>query len=206
MKLKTLAAVAFVASCVPLSASAAVITWNLSSKYNGATPTGAAPWTTVTLTDTAANTVTLKVQSALTGAEYINSVYLNLLPSFASALAFGAPVTTGSFNVPTVTRSSDAYAASTGGNFDVKIAFDTTGNNGNKRFSDADAYQVAITAAGLSTATFLTNSTGGAAAYPVAAFVEGAAGYITVAPEPATLAVAAAAAGVAMSRRRRRGA
>ena len=80
------------------STQAAVISYDFGSEFSGGTaPAGAPPWIRVTITDVAADTVTVAFNNInLVGTEFVSKMYVNLNPALnATGLSFGSPVQVG---------------------------------------------------------------------------------------------------------------
>ena len=123
----------------------ATLTFNLQKEFSGgATPAG---FLRVEFTNDPvdANTVDLKITSFLVGTEFVSDVYLNLNPDplfNPGALVFNLESSSGTFTLPTITKSADSLQADGGGRYDIQLAFSTSGAN---RFNLSDTITYEIT-------------------------------------------------------------
>jgi hypothetical protein len=140
--------------------------------------------------------VTLTLSNAnLVGSEFVDAWYLNLDDSLdVTLLSFSAPIKTGTFSNPTISKSANAYKADGDGRYDILIDFAQSGPN---RFGVGESAVFTIT--GIPTLTvadfsFLSFPDGGHGPFHAAAHVQGIgaggndSGWVTT-PEPASLAL-----------------
>ncbi len=131
-------------------ASGAIVSFDLSVEFSGATPPdGAAPWLNATFDDEDSPGSVMMTLTAtnLTGAEFVSEWEFNLDPGLAPAdLQFSSPIKTGSFDDPAISTSIDAFKADGAGYFDIKMDF-STGGGLNARFGAGEAVEYAITGA-----------------------------------------------------------
>ncbi|WP_428936840.1 hypothetical protein [Fontivita pretiosa] len=195
------------------TARAAVITYDLSVEFSGATaPAGATPWLRATFDDGGSSgSVTLTLTALnLTGSEFVSEWNFNLDPSLNPAnLIFSSPTKTGTFANPTILTGVNAFQADGDGLYDIQVAFDNAPPA--NRFTAGES--VVYTISGISSLTansfnFLSAPAGGKGPFPTAAHVQGIgaqannSGWVTV-PEPAGAAILLiAAASVCLPRRR----
>jgi hypothetical protein len=194
------------------AADAAVITKLADFEFSsGTSPAGAAPWLTVRFDDGGGSgSVTLTFEATnLVGTEFVSGLYLNVDPAInPGSLSFSSPVKTGSFTTPTISRGTNSYKADGDGYFDILLSFSTSSSSSN-RFDGSNALSYTITGpASLTAASFdFLSSSGGKPGYPIAAHVQGIghcgsySGWVTAAPEPASLSLLALSA-LGMVRRR----
>jgi hypothetical protein len=208
--LSTGLAFAAVAICAS-SARAAVIAYDLSVEFSGATPpAGAAPWIRATFDDGGGTgSVTLTLASVnLVGTEFVSDWDFNLDPSLdPSALLFSAPTKTGTFGDPVINLGVDAFQAAGDGMYDIEVAFDIAPPE--DRFGAGDSVQYTITGIATLTASsfdFLSAPAGGSGPFPTAAHVQGIgveganSGWVTV-PEPSAALLVLFGIGAALRRR-----
>jgi hypothetical protein len=207
----TLGALALAAGVFVSGAQAAVITYDASIEFSGATPpAGAGPWLRTTISDAGADTVTIEFNNiGLVGTEFVANWFLNLNPALNPvSLNFQSPVQVGSFALPTINRGVNAFQADGDGLFDVRLDFS---NAGPQRFGVGEKLTYTVTGiSGLNATDFAfvsVNGPVGANGFPMAAHVlsigpngEGS-GWVSV-PEPAALSVLALATPALLRRRR----
>lgn len=163
MKLKLLPfAVAVALSMCAAKAEATMIYYDLNFAYTSAvTPNSTAPWLSFTFRDGAdcspacgGNTAQLLMTSSLeSGSEFFTQTNFNA-SSPLTDVAFTSG--TGTFATPTIGQfSANGYNAGGSQDFDVQIAFATSGNNGGaQRFNGFDTALFTITGAGITANTF----------------------------------------------------
>lgn len=181
------------------SGEAAILTYELSHEYSGATPpAGAGPWIRIILDDGGtAGSVSLTLTDVnLTGSEFMRSTYLNFDPGLdVDDLIFTRTGSTGAFEDPTISTDENGFKAGGDGYFDILFAFATSNSGGgSKRFTSGDSITYEISGIPALTADsfdFLSECDG---AWPAAAKIQsigsggGGSGWIAV-PEPASLTV-----------------
>jgi hypothetical protein len=186
---------------VALPAEALVITRLASHEFsNGTPPAGSAPWLTVRFDDGGGSgSVALTFEATnLVGSEFVSGLYLNVDPAInPTSLSFVNPVKTGSFDTPSISRSTDSYKADGDGYFDILLSF-ATGGSASSRFGAGETLSYTINGpASLTAASFnFLSSSGNKPGHPIAAHVQGIgqdgafSGWVT-APEPASLVLLA---------------
>ena len=199
-------------------ASGAVVSFDLSIEFSGATPpVGAAPWLNATFDDEGSSGSVLLTLTTpgLTDIECVSNWMFNLDPSLdPTNLQFSAPTKTGSFDDPLISTVVDNFKADGAGYFDIWFAFTTGGGSDlNKRFGVGDAVEYTITTtetgASLTAESFdflCTPADHGP--FLTAAHVQSIGGDEdsgwTTAPEPATLSLLTIGGGLLLIRRRKR--
>jgi hypothetical protein len=196
------------------SSLAAVISYDLSIEFSGATPpAGTAPWLRATFDDGGGSgsvTMTLTALN-LTGGEFVRFWDFNLDPALSPAsLSFSAPSKTGTFVDPVIATGVNAFQADGDGLYDIRVEFDNAPPA--DRFGVGDSVQYTITGIPTLTASsfdFLSAPAGGHGPFPTAAHVQGIgvdgnfSGWVTT-PEPSAGAALIAVAGATAGFRRRR--
>ncbi|MDY7011056.1 MAG: PEP-CTERM sorting domain-containing protein [Planctomycetota bacterium] len=199
-------------------AQGAVVSFDLSVEFSGATPpAGAEPWLNATFDDEgSAGSVTLTLTTTptpttgLTGTESVSEWMFNLDPSLnPTELIFSSPTKTGSFDNPVINTGVDAFKANGAGYFDIEFAF-IIGGGPSTRFGAGDVIEYAITGIDSLTAesfNFLCTSAEHGP-FPTSAHVQSIgdeedSGWVTV-PEPATLSLLVLGGLGILKRRRRR--
>jgi hypothetical protein len=116
---------------VASGAGGTILSFDLDTEISGATPpAGATPWLSATFDDSGTpGSVELTLTAVnLTGTEFVSVWLFNLDPSLNPALlTFSAPLKTGTFTTPVISKSVDGFKADGDGFFDIKIAFDKSG-------------------------------------------------------------------------------
>lgn len=194
-------------------ASGAMVSFDLSVEFSGATPpVGAAPWLNATFDDegSAGSVILTLTTPGLTDLEFVSNWVFNLDTALdPTALVFSAPNKTGSFDAPAISTGVDDFKADGAGYFDIKMDF-STGGGLDARFGVGDTVEYAITGIDSLTANsfnFLSAFAVAHGPFPTAAHVQSIAGdeedsgWTTV-PEPATLSLLAIG-GCLLIRRRR---
>ena len=166
------------------------LTFSLSAIYTGATPGGAAPWATVTITDVAANKVNLRIDHNATSAagQFISNLYLNLDP-FVGSMTISNEVNSNKRD-GAIGLSINGINGAAGNQFDMRVSFNTANSGGGvNRLKPGEFWSADLTGTGLAAANF--NSVDNNGLY-VGAHVQGIAGnlssHITQVPEPGTMA------------------
>jgi len=164
MKMKHLTLGALAAAALALSArDAAALTFDLNYEFSGgAAPGGSPPWVRITITDTAANTVQIKIDNlGLISTENADGIYLNVADSLVGQLTFSAPTKVGSFDSPIISQSLNGFKADGDGKFDIRLAF-TSGGVANNVFGSSETATFTVSATGLDASDFdLTSLTAG---------------------------------------------
>ena len=193
-------------------ASGAVVSYDLSVEFSGATPpVGEAPWLNATFDDegSSGSVVLTLTTPNLTGMEFVSNWMFNLDAALdPTALDFSSPTKTGSFDAPAISTSVDAFKADGAGYFDIKMDF-STGGGLDARFGVGDAVEYTITGIDSLTAgsfNFLCTPADHGP-FPTAAHVQSIgdnedSGWTTV-PEPATLSLLAIGGVLLLIRRRK---
>ncbi len=194
-------------------ASGAVVSFDLSTEFSGATPpVGASPWLNATFDDegSSGSVILTLTTTNLTDTEFVSEWMFNLDPGLDPAdLDFSSPTTTGGFDDPGIGKVADAFKADGAGYFDIKMNF-ATGGGLDARFGVGDAVEYTITGIDSLTAgsfDFLCTPAGHGP-FPTAAHVQGIGGDEdsgwTTAPEPASAVLLLSGGVLAIFRRRRR--
>jgi hypothetical protein len=185
------------------AANAAVISYNLTTEFSGATaPVGPSPWATATIDDSfgGANTARLTMTAVnLTGSEFIAGWYFNLNPALnPTSLTFNQ-ISSGA-TVTSVNTGVNAFQADGDGTFDILFNFSNAAGAGRFNDNESVVYDITYTSA-LTAADFDFGSApgGGNGTWRTAAHVQGigtnaqGSGWIggnpggTPVPEPASL-------------------
>ena len=171
----------------------ATLTFDMGTIFDGpGVPYELGPWVSVSITDTAADTVELTISvPELEGNEKVSGVYLNLDPILdATALSISKLGTVGSFDDPQISTGQDDFKADGDGLYDIRFDFNTDTENA---FNGGEAIVYTISLAGLSEGSFdyLSAPGGGNGPFKAAAHIislgeEADSAWITV-PEPATM-------------------
>jgi hypothetical protein len=145
-------------------ASAATITFQLDQRFSDdvTLPAGAAPWLTLTVTDTTPGTVQIDFIAAnLSAGEFVSEWYLNLDQLLDPAnLVFSSATKTGTFDVLAVDKGANAFKADADGYYDIRVSFSSSEAN---RFDTTDklSYSVSYTGGNLSASSFYFQSGNG---------------------------------------------
>jgi hypothetical protein len=197
------------------SASGGQLCFGLCLEYSGACkPAGERPWLTAIFTDGGSpGSVELTLDAGnLCDGEYVGVWMFNVDPALADDLAsmqmdLAAEGCEGTFDVPDVYISADAYRADGDGYFDIKIEFSNQDGGMAHRFSCGDKATYAISGIDSLTADsfdFISEPNGGAGEHRCVSHVMGIgedSAWVTT-PEPAVLCILAGGF-VALLRRRR---
>ena len=184
------------------SLQATVVSWDIGLIFIGTgVPTNPAPWLNATFNDGgSAGTVDLKITAfGLTANERVGGVYFNLDTALnPTQLVFSAPIKTGTFDDPAISKGVDGYKADGDGYYDVLIKFDEDGVN--RAFNGGEAVEYTITLASLTANSFdfVSAPGGGTGQYVTAAHLQSLGTTLDSAwatntppaiPEPATLSL-----------------
>jgi hypothetical protein len=179
---------------------ASALTFELNTEFSGAqAPAGPPPWLTATFTDAGADHVTLSLSaSGLSGSENVSEWDFNVTDSFVGNLTFSSPIQGGTFDLPTISQSLDAFQADGDGKYDIQLSF-TPGGVASSVFGAGESLSYDVSATGLTANDFnqLSFPAGGQGPFFTAAHVQnttgvgsGGSGWIAPVPEPsATLLV-----------------
>jgi hypothetical protein len=225
-----LPALLFVAASLAITwsanfAQATMITFSSTLEFSGGTaPAGSSPWLKAVIDDhgsTGSVDITL-IGFNLAATEFPTEWDLNLDPGLnPTSLVFSAPTKVGTFTNPGISKGVNAFTADGDGEYDIEIAFDSSGGASN-RFGNGESAKFTVT--GISTLNafsflFLSNPHGGSGPFHMATHVQGTGGGsksgwvspdpalgATITPEPSSWALALMGAGglAALLRRRRK--
>ncbi|MBL8087007.1 MAG: PEP-CTERM sorting domain-containing protein [Chthonomonas sp.] len=135
--------------------SANALVFDTGYEYTGGTnPAGTPPWNRVTITDVVPGTVTIKLANInLVGTEFVSEASINFNPlKNVTSLTFGSPVSVGTFDLPSISKSANAYKAGGGGYYDIKFDFATANS---KRFGVGESLTYTVSGiAGLMASDF----------------------------------------------------
>lgn len=188
-------------------ASATVITFNLNFEFSGGVaPEGTAPWSTITIDDTAdiggANSVRITISNVnLTDAEFISGVYLNLDPGLDPTLLTFTSVNTSAVASVGFSTGVNAFQADGDGQFDILLALPPPPGAFAEKFTAGETLVFDLTyTSALVAANFDFGSApgGGQGIYRAAASVQGIgpadedSGWIGPVPEPGVVLLLAA--------------
>ncbi|MBW2417093.1 MAG: PEP-CTERM sorting domain-containing protein [Deltaproteobacteria bacterium] len=186
------------------SAGATTVTFELNFEFSGATaPEGTAPWSTITIDDTAdaggANSVRVSMTNTnLTDAEYVSELTLNLNPLLdPTDLSFTAIDTSAVDDNVDFATGVDDFQADGDGKFDVQLVLPPPPGAFAKKFTAGETISFDLTYSSALSATdfdFPSAPGGGQGSYNAAAHVQGIgpsdddSGWIgpVPVPEPAT--------------------
>ena len=168
-------AVTAAAGLFPMRAEADLI-FDLSSTFNGVTPTSTPPWLTATFHTVAPGTVTLELDSTLNVAsEFFGELAFNVPPTILpSSLSFTPFASNTGFANPTVLATTNNAQNLTGGGsqaFGFDVMFDFASGPPASRFNGTDVAQYTITGSGLTENDF--NFTNSGDDLPIAAHIQG---------------------------------
>jgi hypothetical protein len=136
------------------------LTFQIDTLLTGDTPTGSAPWLTLTFTDDGLppNTVRFTVTSNLqSSSEFISKIVFNVDPLFTPRLInFDVFSKSGEFENPGISkRSQDAQDLNPADNFDIAINFSTSNKDeGTRLFNLTDSITYDLTYPGLTEGSF----------------------------------------------------
>jgi len=182
--------------------AAAIVSFDMSATWNGASPEGATPWLNATFDDQgAAGDVILTITATnLMPTEKVSGWYFNLDPLLdPDQLIFTAPSKSGNgagpwFDDPDIGTGINEFKADGDGSFDLLIRFETA-NGGTRSFNAGDSVEYTISGIGSLMANsfyYLSNpEPGGPGEFITTAHVQGIgegaiSGWVTI-PEPATI-------------------
>lgn len=174
-------------ACASRSADALVL--NLDTIYSGPTPSGSAPWVTVTITDVAPNKVNLKIDhnASSSAGQFVSAVYLNIDP-FVGAVTLSNEVNANKRNGNLDLALNGVHGAS-GNLFDLGVSFKTSNSGaGVNRLKPGEFWSADLTGTGLHSALF--NHVDNNGLY-VGAHMQGIQGGLSshlTTPEPASMA------------------
>lgn len=199
-------AAAIAGLAVAPAASAAVVTFNLSTEFSGGqAPQGPAPWATATFDDTAdaggANSVRLTMTTGgLVDEEFLSAWYFNFDPSLDPSLLTFTPISSDA-TVNSVAGQTNTFKADGDGLYDILFDFAPPGSD---RFTAGETvvYDISyISPINASSFDFDSEPDGGHGPFTTAVHVQGigeggeGSGWIapgngeTPIPEPATLSL-----------------
>lgn len=157
----------------PPAVHASAITFQLSTVFSGATPSGSP---TVTLTDTAAGVEVSVSSFPLSGTEFIDDIYLNYIGDVSLLTAtYQSGVVANN-----ISFSPNSFKADGDGYFDILIDYPPPPGNVGKFEADMTSQYLLATLAGLNTSMFNSSSFCeigcGTGSYFAAAHIQGLAG------------------------------
>ena len=173
---KFAAAAAIALTLLAATEARADLEYDMSSVFNGVTPTSTPPWMTATFHTVSTGTVTLTLTSSLdVSAEFISEVAFNVDPTIVpSSLVIVEGSHVGSDLATIFNTTQNAQNLGGGGaagfGFDILIDFPTS--NSSDRFDDSNVAVFTITGSGLIAESFGYTNTGAAQAN-VAAHIQG---------------------------------
>lgn len=179
---------------------------NFDGVQTGATPGGASPWASLSVTDGGLNTVNfvLTHSASSTSGQFLTSLWLNMNPYPGSpAIVESSPKITGAaFANKSITNA--------GITFDAEVSFATSNSGGGvNRLKPGESVAWQITGAGLTAAAFATTS--GNSNVIAMIHVQGigpnnndSGKIIATVPEPTSMSALAAASCAMLARRRRK--
>ncbi len=139
------------------AAARAVVIFDFSIVVTGATPGGAAPWATLSISDSGADTVdmTLSHNASSAAGQFLTRLWLNMSPYPSSpAIIHSSPKITGA-------TFSENGVHNAGGDFDMEVRFETSNAGGGvNRLKPGESVSWKITGSGLTESAFLANSGG----------------------------------------------
>jgi len=180
-------------------AAATTISFGLNFEFSGATaPEGTAPWTTITIDDTAdvggANSVRVTiVNTNLTDQEFLSDFYLNLNTALNPLLLTATSVNTSAVGSWTMNTGVDAFQADGDGKFDMHFDLPPPPGSFASKFTAGETLVFDLTYTSALTAgdfDFGSAPGGGAGTFRAAAQVQGIgpgddlSGWIGPVPEP----------------------
>jgi hypothetical protein len=177
MKKCVLSVLAFVSMfATALPASAASFTFNLSTVYDGATPTGPAPYLTATFVDVAPNVVDLTFDATnLLGTEFVTKWYFNLDPAINPTALVGKVEHTGGIAASSIDfrDANNEFKAGPSDFYDIEFIFPKA-NSGDRLGVQVIQSIYQFTLPGLTAASFNFIAQGGSGDdYYSAAHVQG---------------------------------
>lgn len=140
------AALLLTSACNCSAATTLTLNYDTVTEVGVLSPVGVAPWLTATFTSVDETNVTLRIDSNLTGSEFVSKIGFNLSGVSFSDLTFSVSTTEGSFTAPTVTVP---FSGGNGTKFAFGIEF--TQGPPSARFNGTDSVTFNIAHAGART-------------------------------------------------------
>ncbi len=176
----------FIATLVPLHgvARATIIEYPIGAAFStdefGTVPAGSPPWLKATFDDGGSSgSVTLTLENVnLFGGEYTREWDFNLDPNLtAASLSFSAPVKVGSFDDPSIGKSTNAFQADGDGLYDIQFLFAASNEGGGMhRFGPGESVTYVVTGIPTlvaSSFSYLSAPAGGVGPFYTAAHIQG---------------------------------
>ena len=159
----------------PALARAGDVVYQFGNIITGTAPAGPAPWVDALFEDVTPGTVRLTISNVgLTGSETEDMVYFNLNPSLVpTSLSFTYVGSSGSFDLPAISGSANAYKADGDGYFDIMFAFSTDGQDHRFRAGQSVTYLISdIPTLTVADFGYLSFDGGGAGQFYTAAHIQ----------------------------------
>jgi hypothetical protein len=200
-----------------VSVQAGTVVYDFTNVISGTTgPALPAPWVSAVFEDTAPGTVRLSVTNVgLSGVESESFLFFNLRPALdPTGLNFSFVNQSGSFVLPTISKSANQYRADGDGYFDIQLAFSQGGQSDRFVAGEALVYDISgIAGLAASDFAYMSYDGGGAGQYYAAAHIQQisdplqpsawiGASQTTAVPEPTALALVGLGVGALLARRR----